>query len=59
MAAQDFIANLSKVFGENIAKAIVENHDPRYLDEYHMIKQQLSGTQGPGMQDFIYPPPEH
>ena len=59
VAAQDFIANLSKVFGENIAKAIVENHDRRYLDEYHVIKQQLSGSQGPGMQDFVYPPPEH
>ena len=54
VAAQDFINGLSKVFGANIARAIVENHDSKYLAEYDQIKQTLSGMQG--MQpDFIYP----
>lgn len=55
VAAQDFINSLSKVFGENISRAIIESHDSKYLAEYDQIKQQLSGMSGPGMQDFIYP----
>ena len=47
--------NLSKVFGEGITRAIVESHNPGYIDEYDMLKQQLGGMQGPGMQDFVYP----
>lgn len=34
VAAQDFLASLGKVFGENISRAIVENHDSNYLAEY-------------------------
>ena len=52
VAAQDFLANLGKVFGENIARAIVENHDAGKVEEYDRIKQQLSGQ---GSQDFQYP----
>ena len=55
VAAQDFVTNLAKVFGENIARAIVESHDSRYIDEYDMLRQQLGGMGGPGMNDFVYP----
>jgi len=51
VAAQDFIANLAKVFGENISRAIVEQHNDRYLEEYDMIRQTL----GAGNRDFVYP----
>ena len=43
VAAQDFINSLGKVYGEGIAKAIIENHDSRLLAEYEEIKQSLSG----------------
>lgn len=55
VAAQDFVCCLSKVFGENIARAIIENSDASKLDEYDQIKQQLGGMSGPGMQEFVYP----
>ena len=43
------------MFGENIARAIIESHDERQLAEYDQIKQVLGGMSGPGMQDFVYP----
>ena len=43
------------MFGDNIARAIIESHDSRHLVEYDQIKQVLGGMGGPGMQDFIYP----
>lgn len=46
VAAQDFIASLSKVFGDNIARAIVENHDASLVGEYDQIKQQAAGYGG-------------
>lgn len=52
VAAQDFLASLSKVFGENITRAIVENHDSSYVAEYDGIKQNAAGFGG---QDFVYP----
>lgn len=39
-AAQDFIVECDKTYGENIFKAIVEGHDDRYVSELRKIKEE-------------------
>jgi hypothetical protein len=38
-AAQDFILEVNKVYGENITRALIENHDSRYSREFETIKE--------------------
>ena len=51
LAAQDFLMELNKVYGENIFRAIIEGHDSKYLETFDKIK----ATAATGHQDFIYP----
>lgn len=37
-AAQDFVLNLNKQYGNNVFFAIVEGHDERYLKDLEQIK---------------------
>ena len=51
LAAQDFLMELNKVYGESICRAIVENHDSKYLETFDKIKAEANA----GKQDFVYP----
>ena len=51
LAAQDFLLELSKVYGDGICRAIIENHDSKYLATFDKIKAEANA----GQQDFVYP----
>jgi len=52
IAAEDFIIHLKKTYGDNIFKAILESHDPRYLQELdRLVMIENSQPKGPG---FMY-----
>jgi len=53
-AAQDFLVECDKTYGENIFKAIVEGHDERYVSDLKTIKENYFRFLGK-QQDFIYP----
>jgi hypothetical protein len=53
VAAQDFILDLEKTYGNGIFKAILEGHDERYVQDLERYRQEGIKT---GPQDFVYPP---
>lgn len=53
VSAEDYLIHLKKTYGDNIFKAILESHDPRYLQELErltMIENTIPKQEG-----FIYP----
>ena len=52
-AAQDFLIALSKVYGDNIFKAILEGQDSRWYEDFVGFKQEASA--GATGKDFQYP----
>ena len=55
IAAQEFILDLEKTYGENIFRAILESHDDRYNNDLKEYKE--AGLRAANM-DFVYPPRE-
>lgn len=55
-AAQDFLLKLNKVYGDGIFRAIIENHDSRYLQDLDMYKAAFAPKGlGPFGQPFGMP----
>ena len=54
-AAQDFIIECDKQYGENIFKAVVEGHNDRYIEQLAQIKEDYKRFSNK-QQDFVYPP---
>lgn len=52
VAAQDFILEMEKTYGENIFKAIVESHDERFVKDLNTYKS----LKNYGERDFYYGP---
>ena len=44
LSAHDFILELGKVYGEGIFKAILEQHDDRYVEKYDQFKMEAMNS---------------
>ena len=51
ISAQELLINLEKIYGPSIFKAILENHDSRYVDDFDRFKREQVKPR-----DFIYNP---
>ena len=51
VAAQDYLLRLNKIYGEKITFALIENHNPKYVQEFQTIKAANTSSQN----EFNYP----